>query len=144
MKSFRLISLQVFNSDDELVDIDLTEGLIINKEDERNHWILEGFIHKDNYSTLLDSIKDQERIKLQAVITKPENSPATFDTELLTIKQVEDYYSVLFEGNIISTQMGYAEMLLEHLLEKGLDTAGLLTEFKEKLRTRPAISDIRK
>ena len=33
---------------------------------------------------------------------------------------------------------------LEHLLEKGLDTAGLLTEFKEKLRTRPAISDIRK
>lgn len=131
-------------SDERLVNIEITEGLIINKEDDHNRWLLEGFIHNKHYENLLSGIKDQDRVKVQAVITKRENSPAVFDTEVLTIKKVEDYYSVLFEGHIVSNQIEYAELLLKKLLNEGLEGNSLVTEFKEKLRTRPLIPTSKK
>ncbi|MGM9924977.1 MAG: YwpF family protein [Bacillus sp. (in: firmicutes)] len=140
MKSFKLVSLQVVTSEEELVDIDLTEGLIINKEDEHNRWLLEGFIDKENYDRIIQATKGQNQVRIQAVITKKENTPATFDTEILTIKQVGQYYSVLFEGWIVSNQLEYASLLLEHLIKKGLDGNTLVSEFKEKMLMRPLIS----
>lgn len=139
MKSFRLISLQIVTSEEDLVDIELTEGLIINKEDEHNRWLLEGFIHQDHYQHLLDTIKDHQRVKIQVIISKKENNPATFDTELLTIKKVEDYYSVLFEGCIVYSQIEYAAVLLEHLMHEGIEGDKLIEQFKEKMKTKPRI-----
>ncbi|WP_050616552.1 YwpF family protein [Bacillus testis] len=139
MKSFKLVSLQIVNSDESLVDIELSEGLIINKEDEQNRWLIEGFIHRNQYPALVDALKGQDRIHVQVVITKKENNPANFDTEVLTIKQVDDYYSVLFEGCIIHSQIEYAEVLLEHLMEKGFSGDTLLEMFKGKIRNRPQL-----
>lgn len=144
MKSFKLVSLQVVTAGDELVDIELKEGLIINKEDEQNRWLLEGFLNKENYNLLMQATKGQYRARIQVVITKQENTPATFDTEILTIKQVEDFYSILFEGSIVSNQAEYASLLLENLMNKGLEGEQLITEFKEKILLRPRISAIKK
>ncbi|MEH6942198.1 YwpF family protein [Bacillus sp. JJ722] len=144
MKSFKLVSLQVVTSEEELVDIELTEGLIINKEDEHNRWLLEGFINKENYDLLLQATKGQYHARIQVVITKKENSPATFDTEILTIKQVDQYYSVLFEGCIVSNQAEFAGLLLEKLIKKGLNGDHLIREFKEKILIRPSISAAKK
>ena len=144
VKSFKLVSLQVVTSEEELVDIELTEGLIINKEDEHNRWLLEGFINKENYDLLLQATKGKYHVRIQVVITKKENTPATFDTEILTIKQVDQYYSVLFEGCIVSNQAEYAGLLLEDLITKGLDGDHLIGEFKEKLLLRPRISAAKK
>lgn len=143
VKSFRLVSLQVVTSEEDLVDIELTEGLIINKEDEHNRWLLEGFIHQDHHQHLLDTIKDRRRVKIQVVISKKENNPAIFDTELLTIKKVDDYYSVLFEGCIVYSQIEYATVLLEHLIKEGLEGKELVNEFKDKMRTKPRIVAVR-
>ena len=140
MKSFKLISLQVVTSEEELIDVELTEGLVINKEDEHNRWILEGFIHKDYYENLQKAITNQSTVRLQGVITKKENNPATFDTEILTFKQIDDYYSVLFEGHIVSSQNEYAEMLLKKLLSEGLEGDLLVRAFRENIQTRPRIT----
>lgn len=144
MKSFKLISLQVVTSEEELMDVELTEGLVINKEDEHNRWLLEGFIHKDQYKNLQQAFTNQSTIRLQGVITKKENNPAIFDTEILTSKQIDDYYSVLFEGHIVSSQNEYAEMLLRKLLAEGLDGESLIHAFKEKIQTKPHIASSRK
>ncbi|MFS0783814.1 YwpF family protein [Bacillus sp. 1P06AnD] len=143
MKSFRLVSLQIVTSDETLVDIEMAEGLIINKEDENNHWLIEAFIHNSQYQTLLNAIQEQNRVRVQVVITKKENSPANFDTEVLTIKQVDDYYSVLFEGSIMYSQIEYAEVLLEHLLEDGLKGNSLLESFKGKIRNKPRLPAVK-
>ena len=143
MKSFKLISLHIVNSEEELIDVELTEGLVINKEDEHNRWILEGFIHKDYYESLQKAITNQSTVRLQGVITKKENNPATFDTEILTFKQIDDYYSVLFEGHIVSSQNEYAEMILRKLLAEGLEGDSLVRAFKENIQTKPRITSNR-
>ncbi|MGM9926935.1 MAG: YwpF family protein [Bacillus sp. (in: firmicutes)] len=143
MKSFRLISLQIFNSNNELVDIELTEGLVINKEDEHYRWLLECFIHKTSYTQLQQAIANQKTIRILGIITKKENSPATFDTEILTCKRIDDHYSVLFEGSIVSNQNEYAELLLKELLSEGLEGPALIMQFKEKMRTRPQLAALK-
>lgn len=40
MKTFKLFSLHIVK-EDKLVDIPLEDGLIINKEDEHNTWLIE-------------------------------------------------------------------------------------------------------
>ncbi|NKE04655.1 YwpF family protein, partial [Mesobacillus selenatarsenatis] len=42
MKTFKLISMQLAD-DDALVDIEMEDGLIINKEDEKGTWLVEVF-----------------------------------------------------------------------------------------------------
>lgn len=137
VKSFRLVSLQVVTSEEELVNIELIEGLIINKEDEQNRWLIEGFLHEKHYDLLLGVTKDRKRVPIQAVITKKENSPASFDTEVLTIKKVENFYSVLFEGSIIHSHNNYGELLLEHLVDEGFNGEALVDEFKKQMKTKP-------
>ncbi|MBD3108535.1 hypothetical protein IEO70_09155 [Bacillus sp. AGMB 02131] len=139
MKSFRLVSLQIIVSDEQMVNIELTEGLTINKEDERNRWLIEAFIHHDHYPPLAKAIEAQNAVRLLATITKKENNPALFQARVLTIKKVEDYYSVLFEGQIVSNHIQYTELLLEKLVQSGLDGEALITAFKEKIRSKPRL-----
>ncbi|MGN1401174.1 MAG: YwpF family protein [Bacillus sp. (in: firmicutes)] len=139
MKSFKLVSLRIYASNDQLVDVKLSEGLVINMEDDKSRWLLEGFVHADDYGAIEPYLKQPMNMKLQAVISKPDNNPAAFQATLKTIKKVEDFYSILFEGTIIYTQIGYSERLLQHLLDEGLKGEELLAAYKEKIRTRPAL-----
>lgn len=136
MKSFRLVSLQIITADEQLANIELTEGLTINREDEQNRWLIEAFIHRDHYPPLARAIKAQDTIRMQATITKKENNPASFQARVLTIKKVGDYYSVLFEGQIVSNHIQYTELLLENLVESGLNGQELVHAFKEKIRAK--------
>ncbi|MGN1387208.1 MAG: YwpF family protein [Bacillus sp. (in: firmicutes)] len=136
MKSFRLVSLQIITADEQLANIELTEGLTINREDEHNRWLIEAFVHRDHYPPLAKAIEDQNSIRLQATITKKENNPASFQARVLTIKKVDEYYSVLFEGQIISNHIQYTELLLEKLVENGLNGQELINAFKEKIRSK--------
>lgn len=144
MKSFRLISLQVITNEDKAIEIPLTEGLIINKEDEQSRWIIEGFVHKRDFTDELREKLDEGQVNVRAVITKSDNTPATFASEVFLIKQVEDYYSILLRGKIIHHQSAYAEMLLEYLIEKGFEGQELSEEFRSKLRSRPMIPALKR
>ncbi|RFU67097.1 hypothetical protein D0469_15865 [Peribacillus saganii] len=140
MKTFKLVSLQLFNDKQEAVDVELTDGLIINKEDDDNTWLVEALLQEKDYKILENAISDKQDVELRVVITKKENDPAAFQTALHSVKNVEDLYSVLFEGHLKRTKQDYAELLLQDLIHKGKSGSDLVTEFKEKIRTRPRIS----
>ncbi|MBY0122276.1 YwpF-like family protein [Bacillus sp. S/N-304-OC-R1] len=139
MKTFKLITLQVVE-EDSLVDIDLIDGLIINQENEQNTWMLEAYVNKSYHDYFQELYEKGEDVIVQVVITKKENSPAAFQTKILTIKQVSDKISILFEGKLMKTNYDYAEIVLKKLIGQGLSSEELLQEFKKILREKPKIT----
>lgn len=138
MKTFKLISLQIID-DSKALDITLHDGLIINKEDERNRWLMEAYVdakYEDFFTKLLEANKETPA---QVVISKKENDPASFTTRVLAVKKIDDRLSVLFEGFLKRTR-NYAELLLSNLIEKGLSGEELLSEFREKMLTKPKLT----
>lgn len=141
MKSFKLISLQIVTENLNLIDITLTDGLIINKENDARSWLLEAFVEEKHFKELEPSLPDIDgEVYIQAVITKKDNEPALFQTVLRTIRKVGNHYSLLFVGHIQKTRSKYAELLLEDLVQKGLVGDELIKEFKQKIRSKPKLA----
>ncbi|MFS0888013.1 YwpF family protein [Peribacillus frigoritolerans] len=141
MKSFKLISLQIVTENLNLIDIALTDGLIINKENDARSWLLEAFVEEKHFKELEPSLPDIDgEVYIQAVITKKDNEPALFQTVLRTIRKVGTHYSLLFVGHIQKTRSKYAELLLEDLVQKGLVGDELIKEFKQKIRSKPKLA----
>lgn len=69
MKTFKLISLQIVEGAD-LKDIELQDGLIINKEDDLSSWLIEAYISK----SYLDYFKSGDEMIVQVVISKGKRS----------------------------------------------------------------------
>ena len=138
MKSFKLVSLEVVENDNS-VEIPLHDGLIINKEDEQHTWLLEAYTDLSLYD-YFKKIQDEGReIIVEAVITKLENDPAFFQTKIGTLNKFEHHMSVLLEGRLRRLRRDYSELLLDSLIQKGLSGQALLTEFKEKMKSKPKI-----
>lgn len=141
MKSFKLISVQIVTEDSRLIDIPLTDGLIINKENDVSTWLLESFVTEEHFNEFASSLPAiNGEVTIQAVITKKDNEPALFNTVLRTIKKVGNHYSLLFMGHIKKNRTKYAELLLEDLVQKGFSGDELIQEFKEKIKSRPKLS----
>ncbi|MDE3840279.1 hypothetical protein C0966_13140 [Bacillus methanolicus] len=139
MKTFKLISLQIVEGTD-LKDIELQDGLIINKEDEHSRWLIEAYTKK----SYLDYFKAGDEKIVQVVISKKENDPASFLTKVHSVKEFENNISVLLEGTLKRTRNEYAELVLDDLLKKGMTGDNLLIEFKEKMKSRPRLAVIKK
>jgi hypothetical protein len=138
MKSFKLYSLDVMDGETS-VEVPLEDGLILNKEDERSTWLLEAYTDLSLYD-FFKIIHDQSRdLIVEAVITKKENTPAYFQTKIVSLKQFEKHISVLFEGHLRRNKSDYSELLLDSLMQKGLEGPALLNEFKEKMKSKPKI-----
>ncbi|RTR32957.1 hypothetical protein EKG37_07800 [Robertmurraya yapensis] len=139
MKTFKLISLQIVKQD-EWLDIPLEDGLIINKEDENNTWLMECYTDKSFYDLFYECIDQEKELLVQVVITKKENDPAPFKVKARSLQTFENHISVLLEGTLKRAKNHYAELLLGDLLEKGLTGDELLDEFKSKMITRPKLT----
>jgi hypothetical protein len=113
--------------------------LIINKEDDRFTWLLEAYTDLSLYDYFKKIYDENRDIIAEAVITKLENDPAFFQTKIVTLNKFENRISVLLEGHLRRKRRDYSEILLESLLQKGLSGEELLTEFKEKLKSKPKI-----
>lgn len=137
MKSFKLISLQIMTGTPQLIDVELVDGLIINKENSSSMWIVEALVEENHYNELKNYLPDEtEDVRIQVVITKKENDPAVFKTILKTKKLVDGHVSLLFVGTLQNTRNQYAELLLEDLIKKGFTGDQLIKEFKEQIRSK--------
>ncbi|MDY0408038.1 YwpF family protein [Virgibacillus soli] len=134
MKTFKLKSLVVKQAiDEELVydKIQLMDGLIINREDEKNRWVIEAFIDK-KYRDLFERLqREREEIMLEAKITKDTNEPATFITEINSINDIGNHINIIFIGTIIDVRKSKIEALLSQLIDEGYQGEVLLNKFKE-------------
>jgi hypothetical protein len=138
MKTFKLISMQIAD-DESLVDIDMEDGLIINKEDDKGTWLVEVFADHKYIPYFEDACKNDKEIIVQVVITKKENDPAAFSTKVCCVKKLKKHASILLTGKLTKPKSDYPEKLLQHLMENGLTGDQLLTEFKDKIISRPKI-----
>jgi len=138
MKTFKLISLEVVE-DDISVEVPLEDGLIINKEDEGSTWLLEAYSSLSLYDYFKKIYDEGRDIIVEAVITKKENDPAYFQTKISTLNKFENHIGVLLEGRLRRIRRDYSELLLENLLQKGLDDQALLSEFREKMKSKPKL-----
>jgi hypothetical protein len=138
MKTFKLVSLEILE-DDMIVEVPLTNGLIINKEDEDSTWLLEAYSELFLYD-YFKKITDQNReLIVQAVITKKENDPAFFQTKIAFLQKFDHKISILFKGRLRRARSDYSELLLDSLIKKGLSGDDLLLEFKEKMKCKPRL-----
>lgn len=140
MKTFKLISLQIVE-DAKLVDVFLEDGLIINREDDQNSWLLEAYTDHSHLPFFQKALESKQDLIVKVVITKKDNDPATFMTKVSSVKQLGTHSSILFEGKLKRSKNNYAEQLLDHLLHKGLDGSALMVEFKEKMKTKPLLDE---
>ncbi|WP_026696029.1 YwpF family protein [Peribacillus kribbensis] len=143
MKTFRLISLQIVSSQQVLLPVELEDGLIINKEDEKNRWLIDAFISKDTFKDIEKELNPGNQIFVLAVISKKENEPVLYQTTICSIVEIDGKVIFLLEGTIKRSRNKYAEVLLADLLSEGLEGDRLLGEFKQKIRSKPALSAIK-
>lgn len=61
MKTFKLVSFQLVDDQEKRQSVSLTNGLIINKEDGENNWILEAVIDKKWYDEFHVLLKDKQK-----------------------------------------------------------------------------------
>lgn len=133
MKTFKLKKLIVKEGIEAKLlqhEIKLLDGLIINREDEQNRWLIEAFIDQSYLEFFKRLEEERQEIMLEVKITKESNPPATFITNIISVNEIGDRMNVLFMGTIVDRRIHYIEDLLERLVKEGYKGEELLRKFK--------------
>ncbi|MEC1624231.1 YwpF-like family protein [Bacillus mojavensis] len=136
MKTFKLVDLNVERVDKEEKSIEqfpLIDGLIINKEDGENHWLIEALVPKEHMSFFDQLQKKQAEVKVFVTITKKSNRPAQLTAAVKTIAELEESISVLIYGQMVTRKQQGTETILESLVKEGYTGAKLIEAFKQKI-----------
>ncbi|WP_163970823.1 YwpF family protein [Oceanobacillus halotolerans] len=136
MKTFKLKSLEIIeNKEEDIVqhDIQIIDGLAINREDDENRWIIEVYVDKTYMDFFRRLQQQQEDVMIQVKITKETNPPATFLTSVIGINEIGENINVLFMGIMIDEQKSIIKDLLKTLIEEGYQGVSLLEKFKERI-----------
>lgn len=142
MKTFKLISIEVFDHD-TFREIEMVDGLIINKEDEKNTWLIEIYTKPDQVDFFEKSLQNQEDQIIRVVITKKDNDPVSFHIQTRSITKLDNNVSVMLHGTLKRTsRKNYSEILLKDLLAQGLNGETLLQEFQSKMKNKPYLTSI--
>lgn len=134
MKTFKLKSLEVIEQKDEeiiQIQIPLIDGLIINQEDENNHWVIEAYMEHCQLDYFNELKEADNEVLLQVKITKESNEFATFITSLIDLNVIGTRMNVLFRGTIVDRQKYKIEEMLTNLINEGYQGNELLEKFKE-------------
>lgn len=133
MKTFKLRGLEIMEDKKSSIkkkEVSLIDGLVINREDEHG-WLIEAYI-EDSYKQYLESISDTTELMIQVKITREENDPAFFITEIMSINDIGDgTINVLFQGKVVDHRKSRIEEMLEMIIKEGYQGESLLKKFKE-------------
>ncbi len=144
MKTFKMLSLELLK-DEQLKSFPLTDGIIINQENSHKSWILELYLGEQYAADFAPYLGTDTIINVRAVISYPDNEPATFRVIVQDIVKMPDqkHVSVLLKGTLNSIRRQYAEQLLLELVEQGLTGNELLEKFKSDMKSRPRLKDFK-
>ena len=138
MKTFKLVALSLVHGEN-VEQLDLQDGLIINREYGKENWMIEALLPKvepEKYQALQES---GEFVHVQATISKPTNDPASFEVVIRNVAVLEDRMSILFEGELFRKNSNYHEKLLERLVMEGYSGEDLVNAFKNKVQEKPVL-----
>ncbi|MFS0672263.1 YwpF family protein [Ornithinibacillus sp. 179-J 7C1 HS] len=136
MKTFLLKQLQIVESQhEELVktDIELIDGLIINREDDKNTWLIEAFMDRKYLEWFEDLSTRRDQVMVEVKISKVTNAPATFITSIDSINKIGKQINVIFMGTIVDKRKSKIEEMLGELINQGYQGEELLEKFKQLL-----------
>ncbi|MBS2970814.1 hypothetical protein J9317_18905 [Metabacillus sp. KIGAM252] len=134
MKTFKLVSMKIARNDENgrhYDEIPLNDGLVINKKDGENDWLLESLISSEHLERFQKLMEENHEQTLVITISKRTNTPAKLRASVSNVVELEnDLISVLFSGKMASNRpFGNAEKILTELLDEGLDGEDLLQAF---------------
>lgn len=133
MKTFKLKGLKIMENQDSSIKrkkVSLIDGLVINREDEHG-WLIEAYI-EGSYKQYFDSILNINELMIQVKITREENDPAFFITEIVSVNEIGDgTINVLFQGKVVDHRNSRIEEMLKTIIEEGYQGESLLKKFKE-------------
>lgn len=136
MKTFKLVDLNVERVDKEEKSIEqfpLIDGLIINKEDGENHWLIEALVAKEHLSFFEQLQNSQTEATVFVTITKQSNRPAQLTASVKNIVKLEESIQVLIYGQMVTRKQHGTETLLESLVKEGYTGNKLIEAFKQKI-----------
>ncbi len=136
MKTFKLVDLNVERVDKEEKSIEqfpLIDGLIINKEDGENHWLIEALVAKEHLSFFEQLQNSQTEATVFVTITKQSNRPAQLTAAVKNIVKLEESIQVLIYGQMVTRKQHGTETLLESLVKEGYTGNKLIEAFKQKI-----------
>lgn len=140
MKTFKLISLEVLDKD-TFKPIELVDGLIINKEDENNSWLIEVYTKPNQTDFFEKALQNQQDQIIRVVISNKDNDPVSFQIKTRSVKKLDKNVSIMLHGTLKRTsRKNYSETLLKDLLDQGLYGETLLLEFREKMKNKPYLT----
>ncbi|WP_226682020.1 YwpF-like family protein [Sutcliffiella horikoshii] len=138
MKTFRLVAISLVHGE-EVEQLDLQDGLIINREYGKENWLIEALLPKDKPEMYEEFRDNEEMLHVQATISKPTNAPASFEAVVRQVAVMEDKMSILFEGELFRKNTNYHEKLLERLVNEGYNGDELVEAFKNKVKEKPVL-----
>jgi len=134
MKTFMLKAIDIIENSSRK-KVELIDGLIINREDEENQWIIEAYIDQKYLNYFQELQNQNEKVMIEVKITKETNDPATFITSMIGLNKIGTQMNVLFKGTIAVDQYNSGmEQALKSLIDQGYQGEELLGEFKALLQ----------
>lgn len=136
MKTFKLKMLEIIDENAETykpIQIPLVDGLIINREDMENRWLIEAFTDKKHHDFFRNLKEKDKEIIVHVKITTDLNEKATCITTIIGLNEIGDKINVLFLGNMVDQRTPKLEKVLNELIMNGNKGKSLLSKFKESL-----------
>ncbi|MDY0406040.1 YwpF family protein [Virgibacillus sp. 179-BFC.A HS] len=137
LKTFKLKKLRIVEgTGEELLyhHIKMIDGLIINREDDQDRWVIEAYTQMDQFPIFERLQQEREEFMLEAIITKENNTPVVFIGNLIGLNKMEENMNVLFMGKIVDQRKSKIESLLETLIIEGYQGESLLKAFKKRIQ----------
>jgi len=103
MKTFKLVGLQI--EDTVAIEssiIPLKDGLVINKEDGENSWLIEALISKEWLPFFNEHVEPDTQLKVLVTISKPTNTPAQISASVKNVTELDESISVLLDGRLLA------------------------------------------
>ena len=134
MKTFKLVSLQLLPDSQNPTEIQLLDGLIINKENDANTWLIEALVEYDQFNLFEKTTADLKELIISCIITKKDNLPAYFEATITGVRKMDGIVSILLQAKIRNRRRENVEFLLDTLVDEGYNGEELKTAFKVGLR----------
>ncbi|MEC2076049.1 YwpF family protein [Metabacillus fastidiosus] len=133
MKTFKLVGLKIERNEGKkrIEEVTLVDGLVINKDDGENSWLIEALIPSSYQSFFENYVQSEQETRLFITISKKSNSPAPVIVRVKSITELDKNISILLEGRMLSRRFTHdPRELLSNLMSQGLTGETLLQAFR--------------
>ncbi|OKL37598.1 YwpF family protein [Domibacillus mangrovi] len=132
MKTFKVAEF-FLDKEEDSHKIPLKDGLIINREDEKQSWLIELFLD-ENEELSIRRFHHVSNLTARIAITHRGNAPAIFSVSMRDIQKLDHGISVLFDAQLRQRRNDYTKQVLDSLLKEGLEGEELLNTFTDTIR----------